>query len=181
MVARFLDLNNLSWQRRPFALSGDGRKLWATILFLSAIIHRSHACQIVLFFFFLPYLQDHALLRSRSFATMVTWRNDFSSLFLLIRLNSRFCECGCCKVAEHSFGSLWVYFICQIMARERFQLTSWNLAREKYTDERFWVTGKIWFFRSFHGNMNDWIQLCSATWTPFKRAITKILMKFPGK
>ena len=132
-------------------------------------------------FFFLPYLQDHALLRSRSFATMVTWRNDFSSLFLLIRLNSRFCECGCCKVAEHSFGSLWVYFICQIMARERFQLTSWNLAREKYTDERFWVTGKIWFFRSFHGNMNDWIQLCSATWTPFKRAITKILMKFPGK
>ena len=23
-----------------------------------------------------------------------------------------------CKVAEHSFGSLWVYIICQIMARE---------------------------------------------------------------
>ena len=148
--------------------------------------HTQKSCMLncfvfVFVFFFLPYLQDHALLRSRSFATMVTWRNDFSSLFLLIRLNSRFCECGCCKVAEHSFGSLWVYFICQIMARERFQLTSWNLAREKYTDERFWVTGKIWFFRSFHGNMNDWIQLCSATWTPFKRAITKILMKFPGK
>ena len=62
------------------------------------------------------------------------------------------------KVAEHSFGSLWVYVIYQIMARERLQLTSWNLASEKYTDERFWLTGKIWRFRSFHGNMNDWIQ-----------------------
>jgi len=62
------------------------------------------------------------------------------------------------KVAEHSFGSLWVYVICQIMAREGLQLTSWNLADEKYTDERFWLTGKIWHFRSFHGNMNDWIQ-----------------------
>ena len=28
------------------------------------------------------------------------------------------------KVSEHSFGSLWVYFICQIMARERLQLTA---------------------------------------------------------
>ena len=64
------------------------------------------------------------------------------------------------KVAEHSFGSLWVYIICQIMARERLQLTSWawNLASEKYIDERFWLTGKMWRFRSFHGNMNDWIQ-----------------------
>ena len=53
------------------------------------------------------------------------------------------------KVAKHSFGSLWIYVICQIMAREGLQLTSWNLASEKYTDERFW---------SFHGNMNDWIQ-----------------------
>ena len=62
------------------------------------------------------------------------------------------------KVAEHSFGSLWEYVICQIMAREGLQPTSWNLAVEKYTDERFWLTGKIWHFRSFHGNMNDWIQ-----------------------
>ena len=62
------------------------------------------------------------------------------------------------KVAEHCFGSLWVYVICQIMARERLQLTSWNLASEKYTDERFWLTGNIGRFRSFHGNMNDWIQ-----------------------
>ena len=62
------------------------------------------------------------------------------------------------KVAEHSFGILWVYVICQIMARERLELTSWNLASEEYTDERFWLTGKISSFRSFHGNMNDWIQ-----------------------
>ena len=50
MVAKFLDLNNLSWQRRPFALSNDGRKLWATILILSAIMHRSHACHLYRFF-----------------------------------------------------------------------------------------------------------------------------------
>jgi len=62
------------------------------------------------------------------------------------------------KVAEHSFGSLWVYAICQIMAREWVQLTSWNLASEKYTDERFWLTGKMWRFCSFHGNMNNWMQ-----------------------
>ena len=30
--------------------------------------------------FFLPYLQDHGLLRSRNRATIATWRNDFSSL-----------------------------------------------------------------------------------------------------
>ena len=28
--------------------------------------------------------------------------------------------------SEHSFGSLWVYVICQIMARERLQLISWT-------------------------------------------------------
>ena len=39
----------------------------------------------------------------------------------------------------------------------RLQLTSWNLTSETYTDERFWLTGKIWCFRGFHGNMNDWI------------------------
>ena len=44
------------------------------------------------------------------------------------------------KVAEHSFGSLWVYVICQIMTRGRLQLTSWNLASEKFTDEKFWLT-----------------------------------------
>ena len=62
------------------------------------------------------------------------------------------------KVAEHSFDSLWVQAICQIMARERFQLTSWNLASDKYTDKLFLLTGENLTFRSFHGNMNDWIQ-----------------------
>ena len=40
MVAKLLNLNNLSWQRRPFALSSDGRKVWATVLFPSAIMKR---------------------------------------------------------------------------------------------------------------------------------------------
>ena len=69
------------------------------------------------------------------------------------------CVRGNIKVSEHSFSSLWVCVICQIIARERLQVTSWNLASEKYTDEKFWLTAKIWRFRSFHGNMNDWIQL----------------------
>ena len=51
-----------------------------------------------------------------------------------------------------------VYVICQIMATERLQLTSWNLAIEKYTDERSWLTDKMWRLWSCHGNMNDWIQ-----------------------
>ena len=62
------------------------------------------------------------------------------------------------KVAEHSFDNLWLCVICQIMARERLLLASWNLASEKCTDERFWWTGNNWRFRSFHGNINDWIQ-----------------------
>ena len=41
------------------------------------------------------------------------------------------------KVAEHSFRSLSVYVICQIMERERLQLRSRNVASEKYTDETF--------------------------------------------
>ena len=38
--ANFLDLNNLSSQRRPFALLNDGRKVRAYSLFLKAIMHR---------------------------------------------------------------------------------------------------------------------------------------------
>ena len=40
MVAKCLDLNSLCWWRRPFAFSNDARKVWATVLFLSAIIRR---------------------------------------------------------------------------------------------------------------------------------------------
>ena len=36
-------------------------------------------------------------------------------------------------MAEHSFGSLWVYVNAVYV----------NLASEKYTDERFWLTGEM--------------------------------------
>ena len=41
------------------------------------------------------------------------------------------------KVAKHPFGSLWVYVICQIMARGRLQLTSGNLASENLVMKHF--------------------------------------------
>ena len=47
------------------------------------------------------------------------------------------------KVAEHCFGSFLVYVICHIMARERLQLESRNLASEKYT-EYIYLIFKIW-------------------------------------
>ena len=54
MVANFLDLNNLSWGRRSFALSNDRGKVWATVLFLSAIMHRKFIH--VNFFVFFCYI-----------------------------------------------------------------------------------------------------------------------------
>ena len=80
MVAKFLDIYNLSWKRRAFALSKDGRIVFNTVFFLSAVKHRK-----VIHFkasVFPPYLQFHGLFRSRNFATVATWRNDFSSLLL---------------------------------------------------------------------------------------------------
>ena len=68
MVATFLELNNLSWQRQPFALSNDGKNSRATVLFLSAIMLTP-----VIFFFFLPY---QGLLRSN----VVMWYNDVSTI-----------------------------------------------------------------------------------------------------
>ena len=53
MVAKLLSLNNLSWQRRPFALSNGGRKVWATVLFLTAIMKR----KVVLVNFFILFCQ----------------------------------------------------------------------------------------------------------------------------
>ena len=50
MVARFLDFITLSWQRRPFSLSNDGRNVWATVLFLSTIMHRK-VIHVIFFFF----------------------------------------------------------------------------------------------------------------------------------
>ena len=51
-----------------YALLSDGRKVWATSLFLSAIMHK-----FVHVNFFLSYLQDHGLWRSRNFAIMALW------------------------------------------------------------------------------------------------------------
>ena len=75
MVARFLDLNNLSWQRWSFALSNDKRKVWATVLFLSVIMHRK-----VIHDSFFVFCFSAIFAGPRNFASMATWRDDFSSL-----------------------------------------------------------------------------------------------------
>ena len=62
-------------------LSNDGRKVWAAVLFLGAFMH-SKVIYVNFVDFFLPYLQDHGLLRSRNFASMTVWRDDVSSLYL---------------------------------------------------------------------------------------------------
>ena len=69
MVAKFQDLNNLSWQRQPFALSKDRRKIWATVLFLSAIMYRK-VIHVQFFLFFWHNCR-----------TMVCW--DWSQKILL--------------------------------------------------------------------------------------------------
>ena len=46
MVAKFLDFNNISWQRWPFALSNDGRNVWV----ISGVMDRKFIH--VHFFFF---------------------------------------------------------------------------------------------------------------------------------
>ena len=81
MVAKFLDRNYRSWQGRSFALTNNRRKLWATVLFLSAIRHRKVIH--VNFFVFSAILAGlgRFLLRSRKVATMAAWSNDFSSPF----------------------------------------------------------------------------------------------------
>ena len=54
MVAKVLNLNNLSWQRQPFALSNDGRKGYSFVLECNnciIIMHRkSHSCNFCHFF-----------------------------------------------------------------------------------------------------------------------------------
>ena len=61
MVAKFLDLD----RDGQFAFSNDGRKVWATVLLLSTIMHRKDCMHVI----FIPYLQDLGLLRSRNIAT----------------------------------------------------------------------------------------------------------------
>ena len=78
MVAKCLDLNSLCWWRRPFAFSNGARNVWATVLFLSAIMHGKVMNVNFFRFFFLSYLQELGLLRSRNFDTMASlyWRDD---------------------------------------------------------------------------------------------------------
>ena len=84
MAAKFLDLNNLSWQRRPFALSNEGRNVWDTVCswvqpctgepYMSRFV-----CLFVCLFFSICAGQQFIEI-IRSCATMLLWRNDFSSL-----------------------------------------------------------------------------------------------------
>ena len=64
--------------RRPFALSNDSMGYRS-----GSGVQSCTGKTRVNFFVFLPYLQDHGLLRCINFATMATWRNNFSSLLLL--------------------------------------------------------------------------------------------------
>ena len=80
VVAKFQNLNDPSWWWWLFALSNNGRKVWATALFPGAIMHRKVILYLLVFLFLLPYFQDHGLLRSRNFATMTTWCNNLSFL-----------------------------------------------------------------------------------------------------
>ena len=74
MVAKFLDLNNFSWQRRPFALLNDGRKVWVTVLFLSAIMHR----KVIHVIFFSAILAGPRFVEDPKFSPTATSRNDYS-------------------------------------------------------------------------------------------------------
>ena len=93
MVAKFLDLNYCSWHWRSFALTNDRRKLWATVLFLSAI--RQLKVIHVNFFVFYAILEGPGrfLLRSRKVATMAAWRNEFFSLLANVLKTFLVAEC----------------------------------------------------------------------------------------
>ena len=77
-------------------------------LFLGAIMHRK-VLSIFSFSLFslLQYLQEHGLLRSRNFVTMVTWCNDFSSL-LHIGVHTRvwMCSVECMSEGVRMYYSL---------------------------------------------------------------------------
>ena len=63
-------INNLSWQRWHLALSKPWKKKYG-LPFCSWVQWCTGKS-------FVSYLQDHGLLRSGNFASMATWRNDFS-------------------------------------------------------------------------------------------------------
>ena len=66
----------LSWRRKPFASSIDGRIVWAIVLFLSAIMQSQESCH-TCSFFCLPYLQDHGLLR---FKKLLPWHREVTTV-----------------------------------------------------------------------------------------------------
>ena len=74
------------------------------------------------------------------------------------------------KVAEHSFGSLWVYVICQMMAREGLQLTSWNKWKI------YWQVKNI-LMKDFDWQVKcDFFVVSMATWTiEYKLKISLLL------
>ena len=47
-------------------------------------------------------------------------------------------------MAEHSFGSLWVYSFTKSWQGKGCSSQAETWQSEKYTDERFWLPGKIW-------------------------------------
>ena len=73
MVAKFLDLKQPFLKETTICIFERWKK--------SMSYHFS--------FFYLPYLQDHGLWRSRNFATMATWRNDFSLCVLGFKINTK--------------------------------------------------------------------------------------------
>jgi len=68
-----------SWQRRRFALSNDGRKVWATVLFLSVIMRRK-VLHVNLFAIFCHICWTTVCWDPETMATKGAWCNDFSSL-----------------------------------------------------------------------------------------------------
>ena len=62
-------------KRRLFSLSNDGRKLWVTVLFLSAIMHRK-VIHVNCFRLFLPYFRTTVCLDSE---ILLPWQRDVTA------------------------------------------------------------------------------------------------------
>ena len=58
----------------------DKRKIWATVLLLSAIMH-SKVIHVKIFFSFSAIIVDHGLLRSQKI--LLPWQHDLTIIFLL--------------------------------------------------------------------------------------------------
>ena len=87
-----------------FAFSNDGRKVWATVLPLSTIMHRKDCIHVI----FMPYLQDLCLLRSRNIA--VYHGNVTQRLLSLLERKLVFPSCV-------RFDSAWTSSVLYIITR----------------------------------------------------------------